>query len=95
MKTLLLLVATVAFAQQGILPGEPDPNKSPRTDHPAEANKKCKEGMKAIPQMECVDPKHPVKLSCSHPVAVTNCGKRPMITMCKKPLKPVAAMKCE
>ncbi|MBI3554707.1 MAG: hypothetical protein HY074_00415 [Deltaproteobacteria bacterium] len=97
MKTLMLLVATMAFAQQGIMPGEPDPNKSPHTDHerPGDANKKCPEGLLAVPQMECANPAKPKKLDCKKPVVATKCAKRPIILMCKKPLKPMKSFVCE
>ena len=50
--------------------------------------------MKAIPKMECGDPKNPKKLDCKQFLPVTTCGKRPTIISCQKPLRPVKAMMC-
>lgn len=96
LATLLALIS-IARAQEGIMPGEPDPNTSPRTDRSEEAliddRVKCPKGQRKFQKMECGEMEEPPKCEKFH--AVVECRKTDRKLGCKKPKIPVPVYKCD
>lgn len=97
---ILLTVASGALAQsEGILPGEPDPNKSPAQDAQDEAliddrdHKSCLKGMKRFQKMKCA--KKQLDLDCANYSPIMECRKKAEVLKCKKPDVPMPIYRCE
>ncbi|MBI3542244.1 MAG: hypothetical protein HY075_03080 [Deltaproteobacteria bacterium] len=96
MKTTLailagLLLASASFAQEGLLPGEPDPNTSPKSDRPKAVE--CPKGQKRFQKMKCgaEEDRKPPNESCE---LVFECRKSPKKLDCKKPKELVPFFHC-
>ena len=101
----LLFGAATAAATEGILPGESDPNTSPRTDRlRAEANeghqdvtllddrKKCASGKQRFQRMKCGAPGQTPE--CEHYQPVLDCLRKAPRLRCKKPKVLVPVYRC-
>ena len=101
---LFSIAGLTAHAQEGILPGEPDPNTSPHHDHQDPNGREetalvddrapCKKGLQRVQKMKC-GTKEQAKKECDNYSPVLECRKRPKILHCKKPQMPIPAYRCE
>jgi hypothetical protein len=94
---LIALLISTAFAQShGIMPGEPDPNLSPKTDEihgTIDDRKPCKKGERRFQKLECGKSKE--QPECDHYTPVMECHKKAPQLKCKKPLVLVPLYRCE
>ena len=95
-------IAAEQVAQQGFMPGEPDPNYSPRTEQIREAREhahliddraKCPRGKRRFEKMICAPSEKGVP-SCEKPVIETECRRAPRRLKCGIDEVPVAVFKC-
>jgi hypothetical protein len=100
---ILSLVSTVPVYAQGILPGEPDPNTSPRRDSEdkdqspnralVDDRAQCPHGMKRFQKMKCGTAKDTQE--CQNYSPVLECRSKSVKLHCKKPKTPVPVYRCE
>lgn len=82
------------IAQEGLLPGEPDPNTSPRQEERLiDDRDECPHGTKRFQKMKCGSTED--NQECQNYSPVLECKKDPVKLHCKKPLVPVPVYKCE
>jgi hypothetical protein len=88
---ILLSISSTSLAQQeGILPGEPDPNQEKTL---LDDRQKCPAGQKRFQKMKCGGEKDtPV---CQHYSPVLECRKKAKVPRCKGGTKPVPEYRCE
>ena len=97
---LILLVNALGcfegWAQQGILPGEPDPNTSPKHDQMdntlLDDRLKCSSGKRKFQKMVCGRPKS--RPECKNYKPVSECRRRAQRVTCTSPQVPVPVYRC-
>lgn len=94
---LIALLMSTAFAQsQGIMPGEFDPSKGPKSDEihgTIDDRQPCKKGERRYKSFECGKPDE--QPECNHYTPVMECHRKEPKIKCTKPQVPVPVYRCE